>query len=396
MKYIVKTTYHKDDITSAIEKSEYGDEIVITKGTYHSYPWTLKSGLTITLEEGANVYFSTDKRDYLKPTFIRFEGVECESFHPLIYSYNQNDITIRGKGCLFGNGYAWWKYKKMQQESCNRLCYAEAKHIPVSKRVIDIEHSCLRPDFINLIEGKNITLVDFTIQDSPMWMIHPVYIKNFTAKNITLISDGPNTDGIDPDSCEDVLIEGCTFQTGDDGIAIDSGLNEDGLRVNRPCKNIEVRNCQFYKGHASVAIGSCMSGGVENVSIHDLQIHHSERGIRIKSLPGRGGYVRNIDVHDIQMDEIEKEAIDITMHYPSSTSIPYSALSPKFEEMTFKDIEIKKAKIGVSAIGLSDSHIQNLKFQNIKFGNVEERLIKEYVDEDLSYLEEESISSNID
>ena len=381
MKHIVRTTYHKDDITSVIEKSMPGDEIYIGSGTYYSYPWTLKNDLTITLDEGANIYFSTKLDDYLEKTFIRFEGVECFSLHPLIYANHQDNITIQGRGRIFGNGYAWWKFKKMQQESCNRLCYAEANHISLEDRVIDLKTSCLRPDFIEIINGNNIILKDFTIQDSPMWMIHPVYCKNVHIHDITLYSDGPNTDGIDPDSCENVLIENCTFNTGDDGIAIDSGLNEDGFRVNVPCRNIEVRNCTFNKGHASVAIGSCISGGIEDIYIHDLLINGSERGIRIKSLPGRGGYVKNVRIENIQMKHIEKEAIDITMHYPSSTSKPYSTIPSIYDGFQFENIQIEKANTAISMIGLEDSHIKNVAFKNLAIGEVDIKEIKEYVDD---------------
>lgn len=382
MQYIIKTTYKLDDITSAIEKLNKGDELIISDGTYYSYPWTLKDDITITLQDNANIYFSTNIDDYLEKSFIRFEGVECLGFHPLIYAFNKNNITIKGKGKIFGNGYAWWKNKKLQANSCNRLCYAQANNIPLEERILDLKTSCLRPDFIQIVNGNNIVLKDFTIQDSPMWMIHPVYCKNMIIENINLISDGPNTDGIDPDSCENILIQNCIFNTGDDGIAINSGLNEDGIRVNKPCVNIEVRNCTFNKGHASVAIGSAMSGGVSNIYIHDLTINSSERGIRIKSLPGRGGYVKDIKIENILMKNIQKEAIDITMAYPSSTSIPFSKVPPIFKDFTFKNVQIEKANTAISLIGLEDSLIENVEFDNLKIGEVNTKLNKVYVKED--------------
>lgn len=386
MKYIIKTTYKLDDITSAISKLEKGDELILSEGTYYSYPWDLKDDITITLNENANVYFSTNLEDYLTKTFIRFEGVECFGFHPLIYGNNLNNVTIQGKGKIFGNGYAWWKNKKLQAESCDRLCYSQANYIPLIDRIKDLKTSCLRPDFIEIINSNNIHLKDFTIQDSPMWMIHPVYCNNVVIENINLISDGPNTDGIDPDSCENVLIQNCIFNTGDDGIAINSGLNEDGIRVNKPCKNVEIRNCIFNKGHASVAIGSAMSGGVSDIYIRDLTINSSERGIRIKSLPGRGGYVKDIKIENILMKNIQKEAIDITMAYPSSTSIPFSKVPPIFKDFKFNNIEIEKANTAISLIGLKDSLIENVEFKNIKIGEVNTKLHEEFVKDDLSYL----------
>lgn len=385
MKLFVKTTYHLDDITSIINKANKGDEIIITKGTYYSYPWDLKSDLTIVLEDDANIYFSTNQDDYLNKTFIRFEGVECFAYHPLIYAYNQNNITIKGKGKIFGNGYVWWKNKKLQQKACDRLCYAESNNIKLEDRVLDLKNSYLRPDFIHIINCNNLVLQDFTIQDSPMWMIHPIYCNNVKISNITLISDGPNTDGIDPDSCNNVLIENCTFNTGDDGIAIDSGLNEDGFRINKPCTNIEIKDCTFNKGHASIAIGSMVSGGVNNINIHDIKINKSERGIRIKSLPGRGGYVKNIKVNNIVMDNIEKEGIDITMAYPSSTSIPLTNTPSIFTDFDFNNIKINKASTGISIIGLESSSIKNVKFTNIEINDVKVKTVQKYFEGDLDF-----------
>lgn len=364
MQHIIKTTYHLDDITKVINSSNPGDEIIITKGTYYSYPWTLFHDLTITINEDANIYFSTNQDDYLDKTFIRFEGVECYAYHPLIYAYNQDNITIQGKGKIYGNGYVWWKNKKLQQKACDRLCYAQANNIKLEDRVTDLKNSYLRPDFIHIINCNNLILKDFTIQDSPMWMIHPVYCNNVRISNINLISDGPNTDGIDPDSCNNVIIENCIFNTGDDGIAIDSGLNEDGFRINKPCTNVEIRNCVFNKGHASIAIGSMVSGGVSNINIHDILINHSERGIRVKSLPGRGGYVKNVKVKNIVMNNIDKEAIDITMAYPSSTSIPLSNTPSKFSDFYFENVTINKADTGISIIGLESSFVENVQFKN--------------------------------
>lgn len=370
MKHIVKTTYHLDDITKVIESANCGDEIIISNGTYYSYPWDLKSCITITLEDKVSIYFSTDEKDYEKETFIRFEGVECFAYHPLIYAFNKDNITIQGSGHLYGNGYAWWKNKKLQAKACDRLCKSEYNHIDLKERVINLNESYLRPDFIEIINGSNITLKDFTIQDSPMWMIHPVYCKNVLVENVKVISDGPNTDGCDPDSCENVIIKNCLFETGDDCIAIDSGLNEDGWRVNKPCKNIHINNCIFNKGHGAIAIGSMVSGGIEDVYISNCRINNCQRGIRVKSIKGRGGYVKNINAENLEIN-VEKEGIEITMNYPSSTSIPCSDTPSSFLDFHFNNIEIKKAKCAVSVIGLESSKVQSVEFNNLKVVDIE-------------------------
>lgn len=215
------------------------------------------------------------------------EGVECYNYSPLIYAYGCQNITITGEGILDGCGQSWWSWKKLQQDAANRLCRAESLGIRPEDRVFGTETDALRPSFLQLIHCEHVVLKDFTIQDGPQWTIHPVYCRHVQVQRVRILTHGPNTDGINPDSCEDVLIEKCSFSTGDDCIAINSGLNEDGWRVNRPCRRVEVRDCVFLGGHAAVAIGSGMSGGVEQVDIHDCTIRNTERGIRIKSMPGR-------------------------------------------------------------------------------------------------------------
>lgn len=380
MQRIIKTTYDLYDIQNAIDEANDFDEIIISKGTYYSRPLDLKSNLTLTLEEGTNIIFTEIKEYYLEERFIRFEGVECFGLHPLIYGKDLENVVIRGKGHFVGNGQAWWKYKKLQAKACDKLCYAEANHIKIEDRIDNLKTSYLRPDFIELVSCNNVTLEGFKISNSPMWTLHPVYCKNVIIRNVNIYSDGPNTDGIDPDSCDNVLIERCLFETGDDCIAINSGLNEDGRRVNIPCTNVTIKNCKFIKGHAAVAIGSGMSGGVKNIVFTDSVIDGVERGIRVKSLPGRGGYVEDVIVKNVSIFNV-KDGIELTMDYPSSTSIPLTKLAPRFNNFSFDKIEINNALNGIKALGLEDSHITNVSFNNIQFNNVTNKKDLKFIDE---------------
>ena len=365
MKIELKTTYHIDEIQEAINKLNKGDELVLKNGTFYTKPLDLKSDITITLEENTRVLFTHDKSYYNEPRFIRFEGVECFGNHPLIYAKDCTNITIRGFGKLIGCGIVYYTYKKLQQEDCNRLCYAEANHIKVEDRVKDVSKTYLRPDFIEFVNCTNVKLLDFKIYDSPMWTIHPVYCKDVLIKGLSINSDGPNTDGIDPDSCDNVVIENNTFATGDDCIAINSGLNEDGFRVNIPCTNVIIRNNKFEKGHAAIAIGSGMSGGVENIHAYNNTIINCERGIRIKSLPGRGGYVKNIVFEDIEIINA-KDGIEFTLNYPSSSSKPLTRVYPKFSDFRFKNIKISNCNNGIISEGLTDNYIENVELDNVE------------------------------
>ena len=347
-------------IQSWIDQCPDGGTVSIPAGTWLSGPLHLKSNLTLYLEEGSKILFSNRPEDYLPVVFTRWEGVECFNYSPLIYAKDCEHITISGPGTLDGNGSAWWHWKKLQQNAADRLIWAESRGIAPKDRIFATEADALRPSFMQFIDCHNLILRDFTITNGPQWTIHPVYCSDVTARNLTVLTGGPNTDGFNPDSCENVLIEDCTFSTGDDCIAINSGLNEDGWRVNRPCRNIEICNCHFNGGHASVAIGSGMSGGIENIHVHDCEITQSERGIRVKSMRGRGGYVKNLRFERITMKQIDEEAIQISMNYGSSTSIPASDKAPVFEDIAFCDVTCAHAKRGIELTGLPESPLRNV------------------------------------
>ncbi|MDO5416920.1 MAG: glycoside hydrolase family 28 protein [Lachnospiraceae bacterium] len=346
-------------IQEAIERCpDAGGTVIVPAGEWESGRLLLKSNLTLKLEEGCVIHFSEKKTDYLPVVFTRWEGVECYNYSPLIYARGCENITITGKGTLDGQGEGWWDWKKLQQGAADRLCKAESQGIRPENRVFGTEADALRPSFLQLIDCDNIVLKDFRIQDGPQWTVHPVYCRRVRIQGIHIVTHGPNTDGVNPDSCEDVRIEDCEFQTGDDCIAVNSGLNEDGWRVNRPCRQVEVCGCRFLGGHAAVAIGSGMSGGVEAVRIHDCSICGTERGVRIKSMPGRGGYVKDVSVWNLTMKEIEKEGIQVSMNYGSSTAVPVSKKAPVFSELSFRNISIQGAETGVELCGLPESPVE--------------------------------------
>lgn len=353
--------YQKDApkvIQEAIDRCPSGGRVVVPAGEWTSGPLTLKSDLTLELEEGCVISFSECMEDYLPPVFTRWEGVECYNYKPFIYAKDCENITITGKGTFQGNGAAWWHWKKLQQEAANQLCGAQSRNIPPEERVFGTREAALRPSFLQLISCKNVELEQFRIEDGPQWTIHPVYCEHVHVKDVTVKTQGPNTDGLNPDSCTDVLIEHCTFQTGDDCIAINSGMNEDGWRVNRPCRHVEVRDCLFLGGHAAVAIGSGMSGGVEDIYVHNCRMQETERGIRLKSMRGRGGYIRDVRFSDIEMQDIQKEAIQVSMNYESSTVVPLSDKAPEFSDICFEHIKGIGAGTALLLGGLPESQLE--------------------------------------
>jgi hypothetical protein len=181
---------------------------------------------------------------------------------------------------------------------------------------------------------------------------------------VKVITKGVNNDGIIPDSSEDVLIEDCYFSTGDDCIVIKSGLNEDGWRVNKPCKNIVVRNCTTNKGHGGVVMGSEMSGGVENVFVNNCTFNGTGTGIRIKSMRGRGGYIKNLYFDNIKMDSIKREVVIITFDYGASSIAPRSKVPPTIDNVRISNISCNGAGTAIRLIGLDESKITGVSFKN--------------------------------
>lgn len=343
-----------------------GGRVIVPAGTYKTGSIHLKSNVELHLEDGAVLSFSDNPNDYLPVVFTRWEGMECYNYSPLIYANGCENIAVTGRGTLIGNGASWWGWKERQQKAAEELCYAESNGIPPEKRIYGTEKAALRPSFIQPIHCKNVLLEGFTIKDGPQWTIHPVYCENVSVRNVNVLTEGHNTDGLNPDSCRKVLIENCRFDTGDDCIAINSGMNEDGQRVGKPCEDIEIRNCRMNGGHGGIVIGSAMSGGVKNVYAHDCDINGTMQGLRIKSMRGRGGYIDGVRFENIKISNASDAAVEINMFYKFSTVMPKSSAAPELKNVEIKNITGKDNETGILINGLPEKKMQNVVLENIE------------------------------
>ncbi|HJC24397.1 MAG TPA: glycoside hydrolase family 28 protein [Candidatus Eisenbergiella merdavium] len=343
-----------------------GGTVRVPAGRWESGAVHLRSNIRLHLEKGAVVSFSSRPEDYLPPVFTRWEGMECYNYSPLIYAEGCENVAVTGEGTLLGNGSAWWHWKKLQQAAADRLCGSEADGIPVQNRVYGTEEAALRPSFLQFIHCRGVLLDGVTVLDGPQWTLHPVYCENVIVRNVHVHTEGPNTDGLNPDSCRNVLIEDCDFYTGDDCIALNSGMNEDGWRVNRPCENILIRRCRMTGGHGGLVIGSAVSGGVRNVYAHDCEISDTMQGIRLKSMRGRGGYVEHVLFEDIRVDGITNECVTISMFYPFSTVVPRSKAPSDFRDITIRRVSGTGLKTGIELRGLPEKKLSGVRLQDIR------------------------------
>jgi len=352
-----------------------GGRVIVPAGSYLTGPIHLKSNVNLYVSKGAVIRFSPDPSKYLPVVYTRFEGVECMNYSPLIYAYEQENIAITGKGILDGqaSNKNWWQWKKIQADDVNALRSQGQADVPVQQRVYG-DGKKLRPNMIQPYKCKNVLIEGVTIRNSPMWHIHPVLSTNVIVRNVKVIGHGPNNDGCNPESCKDVLIKGCYFDTGDDCIAIKSGRNNDGRRVNVPSENIIIRNCEMRDGHGGVVIGSEMTGGVRNIFAENCTMDspNLERALRIKTNSVRGGTVENIYLRNITIGQVAEAVVKINFHYGEGDTgdYPPTVCNINLQNVTSEKSEYALLLKGYDRSPITDIHLKDCEFNNVEKSNV--------------------------
>jgi polygalacturonase len=392
-------TKNTDAINAAIEKcnSEGGGHVVISNGSFLTGAVHLKSNVDLHIEAGAVLKFSTDSKDYLPLVRTRWEGDDCFNYCPLIFADGQTNFALTGKGLLDGQGSVknWWPWKgivkmgfvKGSFSQLDSLCRPLLKkyndtQVPVEKRQMG-EGFYLRPQFINFIHCKNFKIEDVTITNSPFWVIHPLLSENVIVRNVTVNSEGPNNDGCDPESCKNVLIENCTFNTGDDCIALKSGRDFDGRLENAPIENVLVRNCHMRKGHGGVSMGSEISGGCKNIFVENCEMSSPEldRAILIKTNNSRGGTTDGVYVRNVTVGEVRDAILSINTSYHVDTE-GQGKFIPSIKDVYLSNVTSKKSTYALWLDGLKGLHcVSNIEVSNCNFTGVKKQNFVQYVDQ---------------
>jgi len=365
-----------------------GGTVAVPQGQFLTGPIHLKSNVRLDVREGATILFSTEPVDYLPLVYTRWEGVELMNYSPLIYAYDQENIAITGSGVLDGQGsdQNWWSWKgsaehswkkgmPRQNEARARLLEMADNSVPVRERVFG-DGSYLRPNFVQPYNCRNILIEGVTFRNSPMWFLHPVLSQNITVRNVRVEGLGPNNDGFDPESSKDILVENCYFNTGDDCIAIKSGRNTDGRRVNVPSENIIIRKSEMKEGHGGVVIGSEMSGGVRNVFVEDCAMDspNLDRAIRIKTNAVRGGFVENVYVRNVTVGEVREAVLKINFYYEEGEN---GSFLPRVSNINLEKVTSGKSAYGIWIRGFESSRptgitLTDCRFDNVSSGNLAE------------------------
>ncbi|HET8655406.1 MAG TPA: glycoside hydrolase family 28 protein [Longimicrobiaceae bacterium] len=367
-----------------------GGRVVVPEGRFLTGAVHLLSNVNLHLSAGSTLAFSTDPNAYLPVVLTRFESTELMGYSPFIYALDQENVAITGEGTLDGQASAenWWTWKGIRaggwkpgmpnyNSARNQLLEMAEKGVPVEQRVFGAG-SYLRPNFIQPYRCRNVLIEGVTIVNSPMWEINPTLCQNVTVRDVTIHSHGPNNDGCDPDSCRDVLIEGCTFDTGDDCIAIKSGRNADGRRLHTPSENIVVRNCHMMDGHGGVTVGSEISGGVRNVFAEKCQMSSPrlDRALRIKNNAMRGGLLEHIYMRDVQVGQVANGVVDIDFTYEEGANGPYT---PVVRDVDVRNVTSQKSRYALYLRGLPNAPIYGVHLEDCTFRDVAEGNVLEYV-----------------
>lgn len=390
-----------------------GGTVLIPAGVYVTGPIVLKSNVRLYTEYNAFIQFSDDFSLY--PVIdASFEGLDTKRCQSPLSARNAENIAITGHGTFNGKGDSWrplkkgkvtasqWKQKIRKgvvdeekgvwyPDSAAMLATAlcQDQNVPVLPADASDEdwegiRTFLRPVMLNFIGCKNVLLEGVCFENSPAWNLHPFVCENVVLRDLDVRNPwySQNGDGVDVESCKNVLIEDCRFDVGDDAICMKSGKNEDGRRRGIPSENIYVKNCVVYHGHGGFVVGSEMSGGIKNCNVEDCLFIGTDVGLRFKSTRGRGGVVENIFINRINMSDIVNEALLFDLFYGGKGSgeeteeeiaarmganIPaVDETTPAFRDITIQNVICKGSKQSIYFNGLPEMKIQNVNLANIR------------------------------
>ena len=352
-----------------------GGRVLVPAGTFLTGALTLLSNVNLEIAKGGTLRFSTDAKDY-PLTYTRWQGIECMNFSPFIYARGQRNVAITGAGVIDGqaaNG-PWFDYDDKREPDWERLQQMAVDNVPITSRTFGAGHF-LKPNMIQLYECENVLVDGLELRNPAMWTIHPVLSTNVTVSNVKVYSRGAMVDGCDPESCRDVHITRCQFDTGDDGIAIKSGRDTDGRRVGVPSENIVIDNCTHLGRWGALTVGSEMSGGVRNVFFQDCTIkkgptYSAFHVLYVKTNKRRGGTVDGIHARRIKATSVQREAVNVTENYSLTGPGFGPIVNPAVRNLTVEDMTVDGATYALSLDGLKDSKITGVSVTNSTFTNI--------------------------
>jgi polygalacturonase len=386
-----------------------GGVVLLPAGLWLTGPIVIKSNVNLHLASGSTLLFTKDFDQY-PMVKANWEGLPQMRNQSPISATDASNIAITGRGIIDGNGDAWRMVKrdKLTETQWKRLVASggllsadEKTWYPTEKskkgssfqnpgfitadKTEDFYQSIkdfLRPNLVLLTNCKVLLLEGVTFQNSPAWCLHPLMSQHLTVRNVSVKNPwyAQNGDGIDVESCKDVLIENSIFDVGDDGLCMKSGRDQEGRKRGMPTENVTIRGCTVYASHGGFVIGSEMSGGVRNMKVTNCTFIGSDIGLRFKTARGRGGVVENIYIDGIYMKDIVGEAILFDMYYMAKDPVPLAGevrelpkvvfqpvdeSTPVFKNFNISNIYCNGAERAIFVRGIPEMHVQNVVMENM-------------------------------
>jgi len=404
-------TLNTKSINSAIDalSKKGGGVVLVPSGLWLTGPVVLKNNINLHLAAGATLLFTADKNEY-PLVEANWEGLPQMRNQSPISATKANNIAITGNGIIDGNGDGWRMVKKdkLNETQWKKLIasggllsddkktwYPSEKTLKGSQLqnpgVISPEKDAafyqsikdfLRPNLLLLTSCKYILLEGVTFQNSPAWCLHPLMCENLTVRNVFVKNPwyAQNGDGIDAESCKNVLIENSVFDVGDDALCMKSGRDAEGRKRGMPIENVIIRGCTVYAAHGGFVIGSEMSGGARNIYVNNCTFIGTDIGLRFKTTRGRGGIVENIFIKDIYMKDIPAEAILFDMYYMAKDPValagekrelpkvefkPVDETTPQFRNFYISNVYCNGAEKGIFLRGLPEMHVKDIVLENM-------------------------------
>lgn len=408
-------TLNTGAIAQAIDQANAagGGTVLIPAGVWLTGPLKLKSNVNLHLQRGALLQFSNN-RDHYPVVETTWEGQKAFRCHAPVWAVGQENIGITGEGIMDGSGEVWKQVKK------NKLTSTQWRKLVESGGVLGKNGDAwypseqsrygnedakewanlwapgrtkedyiairdfLRPNMISITECENVLLEGVTFQNSPAWTLHPLLTNHITIRHVHVRNPwfGQNNDALDLESCRYGVVDGCTFDTGDDAITIKSGRDEQGRKRGVPTENIIVKNTTVFHAHGGFVIGSEMSGGVKNLYVNNCSFLGTDIGLRFKTKRDRGGVVEKIYISDIAMNSIPGEAILFDMYYEAKDPVPLDGDknelpeikaepvndgTPQFRDFHIRNVVCHGAATAILLRGLPEMNIKNITIENSNF-----------------------------
>ena len=394
-------------LTTTSNKNQWVKETVVYR---MDGPINMASNIRLLLDYSTKIQFTYKPENYLdngKGVITRWEGVSIKSFSPLIRGFNLENVAIEaahGNGAMpviDGDGEKWglWSYMQSQDKIEGKQPYKHALHLLSDADVkladrerIDVNKDFYRPHLIQFYLCENILVEGVQLRDTPFWTVHFVFSENATVRNVIFDVHNENSDGVDPESSHNVLIENCHFNNHDDNVAIKSGRNKEGregvdvsgtvlegveskfIKNNKifgATENVVVRNC-VLKGHHAICVGSEVAGSVRNVfAVDNICVQDVIYALYIKSSPKRGGVVEDVYIRNMKINKA-RMALVLNPCYAQQDTV--SSHYPLFRNIYIKDIRINEATKGaIDIIGWPELPIENVFVENLTIDHIKEK-----------------------